>query len=103
MSNSAEPEVIEQVATEEPLLPAADETIFRMRQAVLDGQHWFEAILDAVGRWRVPLETMTGDCVEIADRAVNKYRKSATNRSDRKPTTGAIQMIGDRFSCCGEA
>jgi hypothetical protein len=27
-----------------------------MRQAVLDGQPWFEALLDAVGRWRVPEE-----------------------------------------------
>lgn len=37
-------------------LPATDETILRMRQAVLGGQHWFEALLDAVGRWRLPSE-----------------------------------------------
>ena len=37
-------------------LPAPDETIFRMRQAILDGTHWFEALLDAVGRWRLPVE-----------------------------------------------
>lgn len=43
---------------DEPLLPAPDETIFRMRQAVLDGQHWFAALLDAVGRWRIPDETI---------------------------------------------
>ncbi len=27
-----------------------------MRQAVLEGQHWFEAVLDAIGRWRLPHE-----------------------------------------------
>lgn len=57
MSRPAEPEVLDQLA-DEPLLPAPDETIFRMRQAVLDGQPWFEALLDAVGRWRVPEETI---------------------------------------------
>jgi hypothetical protein len=45
-----------EAAAEEPLLPAPDEAILRMRQAVLDGQPWFEALLDAVGRWRVPEE-----------------------------------------------
>jgi hypothetical protein len=59
MSHPAESEIRERLA-EEPLLPAPDETIFRMRQAVLDGQHWFEAVLDAVGRWRVPSETIGG-------------------------------------------
>ena len=43
---------------EEPMLPAPDETIFRMRQSVLDGQPWFEALLDAVARWRIPEETI---------------------------------------------
>lgn len=44
-----------------PRLPAPDETILRMRQAVMDGQqHWFEALVDAVGRWRVPVETVRG-------------------------------------------
>ncbi|HEX6032564.1 MAG TPA: hypothetical protein VFY90_14115 [Tepidiformaceae bacterium] len=57
MSHPAESEIRDRLA-EEPLLPAPDETIFRMRQAVLDGQHWFEALLDAVGRWRVPSETI---------------------------------------------
>jgi hypothetical protein len=39
-------------------LPAPDETILRMRQAVFDGDHWFDALLEAVGRWRVPFETI---------------------------------------------
>lgn len=39
-------------------LPAPDETILRMRHAVISGQHWFEAVLDAVGRWRLPDETI---------------------------------------------
>ena len=41
---------------EEPMLPAPDEVVFRMRQAILDGEHWFEALLDAVARWRIPDE-----------------------------------------------
>lgn len=43
-------------------LPAPDETVLRMRQAILAGQHWFEALLDAVGRWRLPVERL-GDRV----------------------------------------
>ena len=39
-------------------LPATDEAILRMRQSVIQGQHWFEALLDTVGRWRVPEETI---------------------------------------------
>jgi hypothetical protein len=39
-------------------LPAPDETILRMRQAVAGGEHWFDALLEAVGRWRVPFETI---------------------------------------------
>jgi len=39
-------------------LPAPDESVFRMRQAVLNGDHWFEALLDAVARWRLPQETI---------------------------------------------
>lgn len=39
-------------------VPATDEAILRMRQSVIQGQHWFEALLDAVGRWRLPEETI---------------------------------------------
>ena len=39
-------------------LPAPEETILQMRHAILRGQHWFEALVDAVGRWRVPEETI---------------------------------------------
>lgn len=42
---------------EEPAgLPAPEETILRLRQAILAGQHWFDALLDAVGHWRTPEE-----------------------------------------------
>jgi hypothetical protein len=41
-------------------LPAPDETIFRMRQAIRAGEHWFEALLDAVARWRLPSEQLDG-------------------------------------------
>jgi hypothetical protein len=39
-------------------LPAPEETILRMRQSILGGTHWFEALLDAVGRWRLPEEEL---------------------------------------------
>ena len=39
-------------------LPVPDEALLRMRQAIVDGQHWFEAVLDAVGRWRPARETV---------------------------------------------
>ena len=44
-----------------PWLPAPDETLLRFRQAIRDGDDWFIALLDAIGRWRVPSE-------EIGDR-----------------------------------
>jgi hypothetical protein len=40
-----------------PNLPAPDETVFWLRQAIRGGAHWFEALLDAVARWRLPEET----------------------------------------------
>lgn len=51
-------ESLEDDALEEPMLPAPDEVILRLRQAIRDGEHWFEAILDAVARWRIPEETI---------------------------------------------
>lgn len=41
-------------------LPAPEETILRFRQAIRSGQHWFEALLDAIGRWRLPEECVDG-------------------------------------------
>ena len=35
---------------------APDETILRMRNSVLSGQHWFDALLEAIGRWRMAEE-----------------------------------------------
>ncbi|GAB4331475.1 MAG: hypothetical protein Kow0010_16850 [Dehalococcoidia bacterium] len=49
-----------ELISEERPLPAPEDAILRMRQAILDGQHWFEALLDAVGRWRLPQETVDG-------------------------------------------
>ncbi len=50
-------EVEPELVTPEPAgLPAVDETIFRMRQAVSAGQHWFDALLDAIGHWSVTEE-----------------------------------------------
>lgn len=41
-------------------LPAADDIVLRMRQAITAGQHWFHALLDAVSAWRIPEETVRG-------------------------------------------
>lgn len=48
------------LAPGEAELPAANDTILRFRQALLEGQHWFEALLDAIGEWRVPAEFVGG-------------------------------------------
>lgn len=40
----------------EPQFPTPNDAVFRLRQSILDGQHWFTALLDAVGLWRVPIE-----------------------------------------------
>ncbi len=39
---------------------ACDDVVARFREDVRAGEHWFEAVLDAVGRWRAPSETRTG-------------------------------------------
>lgn len=50
------PPLLEGEVDDQPKLPAPDEVVFRLRQAILDGEHWFEALLDAVARWRSPDE-----------------------------------------------
>jgi hypothetical protein len=53
--------VEEDLAEEErPGLPAPEETILRMRQSITAGLHWFPAVLDAIGRWRLPEEKVRG-------------------------------------------
>jgi len=60
-SEQAEAPLLDDVVRDEPpALPAPDETLLRMRQEILAGTHWFEALLDAVGRWRLPEETVLG-------------------------------------------
>ena len=58
MSTSTEsrPPLLEGEVEDGPNLPAPDETVLRLRQAIAGGQHWFEALLDAVARWRLPAE-----------------------------------------------
>jgi hypothetical protein len=58
MSAAAEsrPPVLEGDVEDSPNLPAPEQTVLRMRQAILAGQHWFEALLDAIARWRLPGE-----------------------------------------------
>ena len=56
MATSPEaPEAGYEYAAEEHL-PAPEEAILRMRHAILTGTHWFDAVLEAVGRWRIPEE-----------------------------------------------
>ena len=50
------PHLEEERLGEESLLPAPEEVVFRMRQAILDGEHWFEALLDGIARWRTAEE-----------------------------------------------
>ncbi len=39
---------------------ACDDVIARFREDVRGGAHWFEALLDAIGRWRAPGEVRAG-------------------------------------------
>jgi len=50
------PPLFEGEIDDQPRLPAPEEVVFRLRQAILDGEHWFEALLDGVARWRTPSE-----------------------------------------------
>ncbi|MFN0146646.1 MAG: hypothetical protein ACKVT1_09055 [Dehalococcoidia bacterium] len=50
------PGAVPGIAEEPAGLPAPEETVLRFRQAILSGQHWFDAMLDAAGRWRTPDE-----------------------------------------------
>lgn len=59
--NAEAPELLLDGEAEEPAgLPAPDETILRMRHEIAEGTHWFIALLDAVGRWRVATEVVEG-------------------------------------------
>ncbi|MGE5594983.1 MAG: hypothetical protein ACM3S1_02980 [Hyphomicrobiales bacterium] len=67
-------------------LPAPDEAIARFRQSIRAGQHWFEALLDTVGRWRLPSEKVGDrqytylvageafDWLLLAERLLNEVR-----------------------------
>ena len=56
MTTQTEPPLLEGEIDDGPRLPAPDEVVFRLRQAIIDGEHWFEALLDGVARWRTPDE-----------------------------------------------
>ena len=53
---SPPPPLLEGEVEDQPRLPAPDEVVLRLRQAIGDGEHWFEALLDGVARWRLPEE-----------------------------------------------
>ena len=52
-----EPEIIE---PSDASLPAQHDVVFRFRQDIIEGVPWFEALVDAVGRWRLPFEVFDG-------------------------------------------
>lgn len=43
-----------------PLTSAEEEIIEHLRQAIISGQHWYLALLEAVGLWSKPEETYNG-------------------------------------------
>jgi hypothetical protein len=58
-TNAAAPER-DAIATDQETLPAPDEAILRLRNEVIAGRHWFDALLDAIGNWRIASETVRG-------------------------------------------
>lgn len=56
--DTANPEVIDPNDGPSESTVARDDILARLREDVRAGDHWFEALLDAIGRWRVPNETL---------------------------------------------
>jgi hypothetical protein len=81
---ASESDLLDRVADE--TLPAPDETILRLRQEILAGRHWFDALLEAIGGWRTPREFVDGrdfrylvggeafDWLLLAERLVQEVR-----------------------------
>ena len=60
MSSTAADPIDEILEDERDTLPAPDEAVFRLRHEIIAGRHWFDALLDAIGSWRLPSETLDG-------------------------------------------
>ena len=58
--DATDPEVIAGDETPGESDLAVDDVVARFREDVRSGMHWFEALLDAIGRWRAPGETRSG-------------------------------------------
>lgn len=58
--DATDPEVIAGDETSGESDLAVDDVVARFREDVRSGMHWFEALLDAIGRWRAPGETRNG-------------------------------------------
>jgi hypothetical protein len=58
-THSAEADRAEALGDQE-VLPAPDEAVLRLRQEIVAGRHWFDALLDAIGSWRTPAEYVGG-------------------------------------------
>lgn len=41
-------------------LPAPDEALLRLRHEIVQGRHWFDALLETIGRWTAPAEHVDG-------------------------------------------
>lgn len=50
--------LLEGVIETEPVALTPQAIVWRFRQDILDGIPWFDALLDAIGKWRLPEETL---------------------------------------------
>ncbi len=58
--DAARSEVLDQDDGSHERALASEDVIARLREDLQAGTHWFEALLDAIGRWRTPGETRNG-------------------------------------------
>ncbi len=92
---------------------ACDDVIARFREDVRAGAHWFEALLDAIGRWRAPDETHGGrrydyliageafDWLLLAERLLDEIPEMApTNEVEALLFTGRwpVELDDDEFA-----
>lgn len=59
-TNGTATPVLDAIGIDNETLPAPDEAILRLRHEIVAGRHWFDALLEAIGNWRVPAESVGG-------------------------------------------
>jgi hypothetical protein len=87
--------------------------VFRLRHEIIAGRHWFDALLDAIGSWRLPSETLDGreyrylvageafDWLLLAERLLDRVRDLVPPReADALLFDGQwpIEMDDDEFA-----